>query len=196
LRSAGPSGARRIRIALVTGNKHKLEEIRDIARGSIVEFYQATARKLEIQSTSLEEIALAAARHAFEQLRAPLVVDDSGLFIEALNGFPGPYSSYAYRTIGVEGVLRLMRGISKRRACFVTAAALIMPPVEKVFRGRICGHISEEARGSAGFGFDPIFVPEGYDQTFAELGEEVKNSISHRSRAFRKLIDYLEAIYL
>ncbi|MCE4624736.1 MAG: XTP/dITP diphosphatase [Desulfurococcales archaeon] len=183
------------RIYLVTGNKHKVHEINTLAEGSCIEFLQASATKLEVQSGSLGEIALTAARHAFDQIRAPLVVDDSGLFIESLGGFPGPYSSFVYKTIGISGILRLLEGESDRKACFVTAAALIIPPLERVFYGRTCGQITREPRGRGGFGFDPIFLPDGSRKTYAEMSTEEKNTVSHRARAFKKLISYLELLY-
>ncbi len=194
MRSEEQSGGT-VRIALVTGNRHKLEEITRLARSRRIKFYMASVPKIEIQSDSLEEIALTSARHAFEIIKAPLAVDDSGLFVEALNGFPGPYSSYVYKTIGPEGVLRLLHGEENRRACFVTVAALILPPIEKVFRGTICGTIADRPRGDKGFGFDPIFIPQGERRTYAEMSLEEKNKTSHRSRAFTSLINFLERLY-
>lgn len=180
------------KLYLVTGNKHKLEEANDILKSYGVRVEQAPVReKLEIQSNSLEEIAIYAARHAYKLMRVPLVVDDSGLFVDALNGFPGPYSSYVYKKIGYEGLLRLLEGADNRRACFKTVAALILPPVEKVFTGETCGVIAWEARGSHGFGFDPIFIPDGYKKTYAEMSPEEKNRISHRFKAFSKLGEWI-----
>ena len=184
-------GVRVKRIYMVTGNRHKVEEARKILERYGVELIQAEARKLEIQSESLEEIALTAARYAYLQLKKPLIVEDAGLFIEALNGFPGPYSSYVYKKIGVEGVLKLMEGVSNRRACFKAVIAYVAPGVERVFTGEACGWVAREARGSGGFGFDPIFVPEGEDRTFAEMGLEEKNRLSHRSKAFQRLGEWL-----
>jgi XTP/dITP diphosphohydrolase len=158
-----------------------------------VELYMLDARKLEVQSESLEEIALTAARHAYKRARVPLIVDDSGLFIEHLKGFPGPYSSYAYKTIGIYGILKLLEGVKDRRACFKAVIAAVIPPYEKVFRGTSCGTIAREPRGSGGFGFDPIFEPEGGGgRTFAEMSLEEKNMLSHRARAARALGAWLE----
>ena len=194
MRRGGPYGGK-VRIALVTGNRHKLEEVSRLAEGSRVEFYTAPTEKLEVQSESLEEIALKAARHAFEAIRRPLVVDDSGLFVEALNGFPGPYSSYVFKTIGIGGILKLLENAPTRRACFLTVAALILPPVERVFRGITCGTITTAPRGDRGFGFDPIFVPDGETRTYAEMTLDEKNTISHRAKAFSSLIDFVEGLY-
>ncbi|MCE4628478.1 MAG: XTP/dITP diphosphatase [Desulfurococcales archaeon] len=180
----------------MTSNKNKVDEILSIISGSPLEIYWLNIEKLEIQSSSLEEISLYAARHAFEIARKPLVVDDSGLFVEALNGFPGPYSSYVYKTLGIKGILKLLENEGNRRACFRTSAALILPPLEKVFTGETCGTITYSPRGSGGFGFDPIFVPDGENRTYAEMSVEEKNIISHRGKAFKALTDYVEGLLL
>ncbi|MCE4600639.1 MAG: XTP/dITP diphosphatase [Desulfurococcales archaeon] len=180
------------KLYLVTGNRHKLEEANDILKSYGVRLEQAPVReKLEIQTNSLEEIAIYAARHAYKLMRVPLVVDDSGLFVDALNGFPGPYSSYVYKKIGYWGLLRLLEGMGNRRACFKTVATLILPPIEKIFTGEACGVITWEARGSHGFGFDPIFIPDGYEKTYAEMSPEEKNRVSHRFKAFSKLGEWI-----
>ncbi len=190
------SGQPMLRLALVTGNAHKVEEINDIVSSFSlpVRFYQANIEKLEIQSDSLEEISLFAARRAFEILGRPLVVDDSGLFVEALDGFPGPYSSYVFRKIGYNGILKLMKGVENRRACFKTAASLILPPLELVFTGETCGSIVDEPRGTHGFGFDPIFIPDGHNKTYAEMTLKEKNSVSHRYKAFKKMLEFLSEL--
>jgi len=167
---------------------HKVVEANEVLKKFGVELYPVNVEKLEIQSEDLERIAVTAARHAFKVLGKPVVVEDSGLFIEALKGFPGPYSSYVYKTIGLEGVLKLLEGVENRRAYFKAVVALALDSERVlVFTGIVSGIISHEIRGGYGFGFDPIFIPEGYDKTFAELGKEVKCRISHRARAFEKL---------
>ncbi len=182
----------KVMLGLVTGNRHKLAELQAALQPYGVELYQVSVGKLEIQSDSIREIALTAARHAYSKLRRPLIADDSGLFIEELGGFPGPYSSYAYKTIGVEGILKLLEGSTRRRACFRAALALILPPYEKVFEGEVCGRIAGEPRGAGGFGFDPIFIPdEGDGRTFAEMSLQEKNRYSHRARAARALGEWL-----
>lgn len=175
---------------LVTGNRHKVEEASRLLSDTGIRLVQAPIRKDEIQADNLSLIALEAARRAYSVLRRPVLVDDSGLFIDSLNGFPGPYSSYVYKTVGVEGILRLLRGIRDRRACFRTALAMIYPPLERVFHGESCGRIINEPRGSGGFGFDPIFVPEGEERTFAEMSVDEKNTYSHRSRAFKAFAEW------
>ncbi|MCE4604665.1 MAG: XTP/dITP diphosphatase [Aeropyrum sp.] len=177
-------------VYIVTGNEGKFREASRILGEYGIEARQARLVKVEIQSDRLEDIALKAARIAYVQLRRPLIVEDAGLFIDSLRGFPGPYSDYVYRTIGIEGILNLLQGRG-RSACFRSAVAYVAPMAEKVFSGEVCGRIAEEPRGSEGFGFDPIFIPEGYSQTFAELGIGVKNRVSHRAQALRKLASWL-----
>ncbi len=185
-----------MRLGLVTGNRHKLEELSLVLRDYGVELYMLGIQKIEVQSESLEVIALEAARRAYSKARVPLIVDDSGLFIEALGGFPGPYSSYTYKTIGVEGILRLLHGLPNRRACFHAAIAAIVPPYEKLFHARSCGFITESPRGTGGFGFDPIFTPEeGDGRTFAEMSVEEKNRYSHRAKAARMLGEWLRETF-
>ena len=150
-------------------------------------------KAIEIQDDSLENIAKASAIDAAEKCRLPIIVEDAGLFINALNGFPGPYSSYVNRTIGVEGILKLMKNIEDRSAYFLSAVTFYDPASGelKIFRGKVDGKIAEEARGESGFGFDPIFIPiEGDGRTFAEMGAEGKNKFSHRARALRKFAEW------
>ena len=121
------------------------------------------------------------------------MVEDAGLFIEALKGFPGPYSSYVYKTLGVQGILKLMEGVKRREAYFLSAIAYAEPGLEpKVFLGKVEGFIVPEARGSKGFGFDPIFQPKGSEKTFAEMGVEEKNRFSHRAKALSALAEWLK----
>ncbi len=181
-------GPPKIKLYVVTNNIKKGEEAIKILESLGVDAEIALVEKKEIQSEKLEEIALHAARTAYLVLKKPLAVDDSGLFIEALNGFPGPYSNYAYKTIGVKGILKLMEGVSTRKACFKTALAVIIPPLEKVYIGEVCGTITTEPRGTSGFGFDPIFTPEGETRTFAEMSLEEKNKISHRAKAYKLMV--------
>lgn len=148
--------------------------------------------KVEVQDDDVAYIAKRAVGHLCPHYDY-VVVDDTGLYIEALGGFPGPYAEYVYRTIGLEGVLRLLSGIDNRRATFRCAAAICVGGEVRVFVGEVNGEISHTPRGAGGFGYDPIFIPEGYFKTYAELGDEVKNKISHRAKAFRALADWLQS---
>lgn len=175
-------------IYFVTGNIHKFEE----ARCVLAEYKVATAmlkiKTIEIQDESIENIAKTSALDAVKKCGLPIIVEDAGLFIKALNGFPGPYSSYAYRTIGTRGVLKLMKNVQEREAYFRSVIAYCSPKeTPKCFDGRVEGRISEEERGETGFGFDPIFTPLDDDnKAFAEMTIEEKNKYSHRARAMRK----------
>jgi len=176
----------------VTGNVHKFNEARLI----LAEYKVATAmlkiETLEIQDDNLENIAKASATDAVQKCGLPVFVEDAGLFIEALNGFPGPYSSYVYRTIGTKGVLKLMENVEKRNAHFQSVVAFSSPEeTPKCFQGKVKGKISMEERGSSGFGFDPIFEPSGSrKKTFAEMTTTEKNEYSHRAEALRKFAEW------
>ena len=183
-----------ITLYLVTGNMHKLKEVSQILGAYGIRVEKLDAPKLEVQSSSIQEVARLAAALAYQLYHKPVVVDDSGLFIEALNGFPGPYSSYVYKTLGINGILKLMDGVDYRRAYFEAAVAYANGDEIRVFTGRVYGFISPEPRGTGGFGFDPIFIPDGYNETLAELGDNVKNKISHRSRAFTKLARWIAGL--
>ncbi len=180
-----------MRIAFVTSNTHKVAEVREVLAEYGIEVYQAKAPKVEIQSTDLREVAVSAAIIAYSVLKTPLIVEDAGLFIRALNGFPGPYSSYVYSTIGISGVLKLLEGVKDRYAEFVSVIAYADEDGVRVFEGRVKGTITHEPRGNRGFGFDPIFMPIGLDKTFAEMSIHEKNRYSHRGMAARKLGEWL-----
>ncbi|MEM0093552.1 MAG: XTP/dITP diphosphatase [Thermofilum sp.] len=184
-----------MRVYIVTGNRGKFLEMAEVLARSKIEAVQLSLKKLEVQSKSLEEIARVAAEH-LPPLDAPAVVEDAGLFVEALKGFPGPFSHYVYETIGCRGLLKLMRGVENRAATFKSAIALRLPGGEiLVFTGEARGTITHEERGTGGFGFDPIFQPEGQAKTFAEMTLEEKNLYSHRGAAARKLSAWLTERY-
>jgi len=181
----------------VTGNVHKFNEARLI----LAEYKVATAmlkiEAIEVQDDNLEIIAKASAKDAAKKCGLPVFVEDAGLFIEALNGFPGPYSSYVYRTIGTKGILKLMENADKREAYFQSVVAFSSPEeAPKCFQGKVKGKISTVERGSSGFGFDPIFEPSGdHKRTFAEMTTTEKNEYSHRAEALRKFAEwYISAL--
>jgi XTP/dITP diphosphohydrolase len=122
-------------------------------------------------------------------------VEDAGLFIEALNGFPGPYSSYVYRSIETKGILKLMENVEKRDAHFQSVVAFSSPEESpRCFHGKANGKISMEVRGELGFGFDPIFEPsDDGNRTFAEMRMPEKNMRSHRAEALRKFAKWYES---
>lgn len=177
-----------LELFFATNNLNKVREAELVLSRFGISLKAVAASKVEIQSSSLKEIAIHAARNAYGSVRRPVVVEDSGLFIDALNGFPGPYSSYVYRTIGLKGVLKLLDGVADRKARFVAAVALAVNDNDiYVFEGSVEGYISSEIRGSHGFGFDPIFVPIGCNKTFGEMDIAEKTTYSHRGKAFREL---------
>jgi XTP/dITP diphosphohydrolase len=121
-----------------------------------------------------------------------VVAEDAGFFVEALQGFPGPYSSYVYRKLGVEGILKLMKDVTERRAYFCSALAYSSGGHCFCFEGKVRGTVSLSPRGARGFGFDPIFIPIDADgRTFAEMEVGEKNRFSHRAIAFRKFFEWL-----
>ena len=172
----------------VTSNIHKFNEARRVLSEYKLAIAMLKIKAAEIQDDSLENIAKASAIDAVKNCGLPIIVGDSGLFIEALNGFPGPYSSYAYRTIETRGVLKLMEKVDKRDAYFQSVVAFSSPEeVPRFSHGKAEGKISLEERGASGFGFDPIFEPSGGgNRTFAEMTTDEKNKRSHRAEALRK----------
>lgn len=193
------------RIVFATNNQHKLQEIREILSP---EFEIVSLKEIgcheDIPETgnTLEENALQKARYVSERYHISCFADDTGLEVEALEGAPGVHSArYAEGTdhdseANMTKLLRELEGKENRQARFRTVIAFMEMEdnTEKIhlFEGIVKGHISTERKGTEGFGYDPIFVPEGYENSFAALGENVKNQISHRARAVRKLADYLK----
>ncbi|MCX8181615.1 MAG: XTP/dITP diphosphatase [Candidatus Methanomethyliaceae archaeon] len=183
-----------VSILFITSNEHKVEEANRILSQFGIQLEMFPQKKIEIQSKSLLKIAKYAAHMAAKRLKSPVLVEDSGLFIRALKGFPGPFSSYIHETIGCEGVLKLLSGIEDRYAVFKCAVAFCSPSLGlNTFQGRSIGRISLNMRGQAGFGFDPIFVPHGEELTFAEMLPEQKDRFSHRGAALRAFGSWLSS---
>jgi XTP/dITP diphosphohydrolase len=178
----------RDRLVLVTQNQHKLKELTPLFKKYKVEFDTTTVEKYEIRSESIEEIAKEAAKVAFETLQKPVVVDDTGFFIDSLNGFPGSYAGIIHNFIGNEGILQLMTNHEDRASEFKTAVGYYDGHQLESFVGTMSGVVVSKPVGTVGFGYDPIFVPEGYEMTYAELTFDEKVSISHRTIAFEKFL--------
>jgi len=179
-----------VRLAVVTGNPDKAAEVAAYLAG-VVAVEHVPLDLPEYRDPDVAPIARAKAAHAWETLRRPLIVDDTGLFIPALCGFPGPYAGYVHDTIGNEGILRLMAGRADRRARFETVIAFADRTGEiHTFRGVLEGRIVPP-RGSAGFGYDPIIEVAG--RTLAEMDMQEKNAVSHRGRALCAFRDWLAA---
>ncbi|BAK54252.1 XTP/dITP diphosphatase [Sulfurisphaera tokodaii] len=179
-----------VEVNVITSNENKFKELDSIAKKYNIKLKWINLPKFEVQSDSLEEIVRSSAVIAFNMIRSPLIVEDSGLFIEALNNFPGPYTNYVRRTLGLKGILKLMEGIQNRKAYFMTALCYVDEEVIRVFTGKVVGKISESIRGDKGFGFDPIFIPDGDERTFGEMNIEEKNKYSHRGKAFEEFIKF------
>ena len=188
------------KLVVATNNAHKLEEISAILGNEMellsLKDIHCNADIPETADT-LEGNARQKAMYIHENYGMDCFADDTGLEVEALNGAPGVFSArYAGdghdSEANMQKLLKELEGKENRKAQFRTAICLIMEGKEYLFEGIVKGNIIEEKRGGAGFGYDPIFVPEGYDQTFAELGNDVKNTISHRARAVEKLCAFLK----
>ena len=187
------------KIVFATNNQHKLQEVRAI----VGQYFDVLSlRDIECNEeipengTTFEENALMKAHYIKDNYGYDCFADDSGLEVVALNNAPGVYSArYAGEPSdsqrNIEKLMREMQDKKERSACFRTSIALLLDGEEKLFDGCIEGDIIDVLRGCNGFGYDPLFVPRGYDITFAEMSSEEKNKISHRAIATQKLIEYL-----
>ncbi len=177
-----------LQVTFASTNQNKYREVQSIlsAHGVAVDFAQVEL--IEIQSDSLEEIAKEKTKSAFAKVGRPVIVEDDGLFIDALNGFPGQYSSHAFKTLGNDGVLKLLAGFNNRSASFRSLIAFHDGKRLSISEGRIDGSISDTIT-EGGWGYDPIFIPAGFDLTFAELKEK-KNEYSHRKKALEKFAQW------
>ena len=188
-----------MKLVFATNNRHKLQEVRDIV-GNRVEVLSLNDigchDDIPETADTLQGNALIKARYIYEKYGVDCFADDTGLEVEALGGEPGVYSArYAGEDCNSEAnmlkLLHNLTGKSNRNAQFRTVIALIINGEEKLFNGIVKGSITEEKMGDSGFGYDPIFIPEGFSESFAQMSSEIKNSISHRYRATRQLSDYL-----
>ena len=188
------------KLVVATNNAHKLEEIAAILGDEMELLSLKDIRcNADIPETAdtLEGNARQKAQYIYNNYGMDCFADDTGLEVEALNGAPGVFSArYAGdghdSEANMQKLLQELEGKENRKAQFRTAICLIMEGQEYLFEGIVKGKIIEEKRGGAGFGYDPVFVPEGYDLTFAELGNDIKNTISHRARAVEKLCTFLK----
>lgn len=171
-------------VTFASTNQNKYREVQSIlsSHGIIVDFAQVNL--VEVQSDSLEEIAREKAKSAFAHVGRPVIVEDDGLFVDALKGFPGQYSSFVYKTIGNEGILKLLAGSAGRSASFRSLIAFYDGRSLSISEGRVDGSISDKMT-EGGWGYDPIFIPGGTGLTFAQLKDK-KNEYSHRRKALEK----------
>ena len=171
-----------------SSNEHKFKEVQRILSnlGVNIKLFKTTLE--EIQSNSLNEIAKRKAIDAFTKIQKPILIEDDGLFINSLNGFPGPYSSYAYDTIRNKGIIQLLQNSEHRDAKFVAIIAYYNGIDEvKLFESSIPGKISKEIE-KGGWGYDPIFIPDGESKTYANVLD--KDKFSHRSASLKKFSDW------
>lgn len=190
-----------MRIVFATNNSHKLDEIRNILGSSfeVISLNELGCHDdIPETGTTLEENARQKAQYIYDKYHCNVFADDTGLEVESLGGEPGVYSA---RYAGGEGhdseanmtkLLTNLEGEENRKAQFRTVIALILDGNISLFDSIVEGEIIKERRGGEGFGYDPIFQPKGYDKTFAELGNDIKNTISHRARAVAKLATFLK----
>lgn len=191
-----------MKLIFATHNKNKLKEVKSLMPSSIellsldeINFND----EIEETANTIEGNALLKAKTIYEKTGINCFADDSGLLVDALNGAPGVYSA---RFAGeqkndqdnMQKLLHELNDKPNRNAHFKTAMALIIDGKNYLFEGKIEGKIIAEKMGTNGFGYDPIFVPEGYTETFAQLDSETKNKISHRARALKKLLDFINSI--
>lgn len=189
------------KLVFATHNAHKLDEVRDIVKDNF-EIISLTDigcfDDIEESGSTLEDNARIKARFVKEKYGYDCFGDDSGLEVDALNGAPGVYSArYAGGNghdseANVKKLLHEMEGASDRKAHFRTVIVLLLDGKEYQFDGRVDGTITSTPQGNDGFGYDPVFKPDGFDKTFAQLGMEVKSEISHRARAVKKLCEFLK----
>ncbi|MFB5598600.1 MAG: non-canonical purine NTP pyrophosphatase [Nitrososphaeraceae archaeon] len=180
----------------VSSNINKFLEVKSILkdrlRGSRLNFYKFAIT--EIQSNDIEVIALEKAKSAYNNAKVPILIEDDGLFINSLNGFPGPYSSFIYNTIGNKGILQLMKRKTERTAFFKSIFVYNDGTHLKLFNGEVNGRISTKI-SDGGWGFDPIFIPE---KSYISMGKmyvkEEKNKYSHRKIALEKFIPWYDSI--
>ena len=187
------------KFVFATNNAHKLEEVSTIL-GSKIELLSMKDINCNVDipetADTLEGNALIKAKYIFNNYHLVCFADDTGLEVEALNGAPGVYSArYAgdahNSEANMQKLLSDLEGIENRKAQFRTVFALIIDGKDHLFEGIVKGVITKNRRGTSGFGYDPIFIPEGYTQTYAEMGNELKNKISHRALATNKLCNFL-----
>lgn len=181
-----------MKLYFATGNLNKFAEVGRVLQEYGIELKQVDIKGDEIQAYSVLAVVEDSAKKIAKKFSKPFIVEDASLQVEVLNTFPGPYSSYVFKTIGPAGILKLMEEQDDRQAEFHSAMAYgEKGKLLKRFVGVAEGTISKEIRGEEGFGFDPIFIPQGSRKTFAEMTIDEKNKFSHRGKAARVLGEWL-----
>ena len=182
-----------MKLKVITSNPGKVAEFQKAFADMGIEMEHLRLPYDEVQTSELEEVV----EKGMAEIRAKgvrdFIIDDSGMFVNALKGFPGVYSAYGQKTIGNDGILKLMEGVEDRSAVFKCCIGCDIDGRTIIVTGTCDGYIMREARGSEGFGYDPIFSPDG-KRTFAEIGIEEKNTMSHRGNAIKLLRDALAKV--
>jgi len=175
----------------ITSNEHKFAEAESVLKDCGINICHIRLRYDEARGEKCEEIAKKSAEMCFKRFKTPLFVEDAGLFIPSLNGFPGTYSAWVFKTLGKEGILKLLRGVKDRRAKFISAIAYVDKSGVSVFTGVSEGRITDKIHGKSGFGYDPIFVPNGWKKTYGE-SDEAKIATSHRMKSLVKFAKWFK----
>jgi len=189
------------KLVFATNNKHKLDEVADKLKDRIELLTLSDIgcnEDIEETGSTFEENASIKSRYVYEKYHLNCFGDDSGLEVEALNGEPGVYSAryageHGNHSANIDKLLRELGGIENRKARFITVISLVWEGKEHFFEGTVAGTIRHERAGAGGFGYDPVFQPDGYTITFAEMSLEEKNKLSHRAKAVEKLVGFLNS---
>lgn len=174
-------------LVVISSNQGKIDEINSILG---TDHKVSGIEVPEIQSMDLDEVITNKAKAAYSKIKKPVLVTDVSLEIEGLKGLPGPFVKYFIQTLGAEGTVQLL-GKKSRRTKVTDAVGIYDGKKVKIFKGMINGKVISKARGKDGFGFDFVFVPDGYNQTYAQMLPTLKNKISHRAKALRKVKKFL-----
>jgi len=177
------------KILFITGNKKKVEEVKAITGLNVV------AKSLdipEIQALNVEEVAKTKAQTAFQMTGHPVIVDDTGMSIDALNGLPGALVSWFLDALKPKGIVKLLSGEGNRKASVSTCIAYADQTGVFTFTGTVVGKIADSPKGKSGFGYDPIFIPKGQDRTYAQMSSDEKNEISMRKIALIKFGEFMK----
>lgn len=185
------------KLLVASSNEHKFFEIKKMLENIEVELL--SLKDLECfddvaeDGKTFAENALIKARYYYEKFKIPTIADDSGIIIDYFNNFPGIYSARFLKNLKNnernEMIVNILKDVSNKNASF-TASIAYVGKIEKVFVGKMLGKISDKVEGELGFGYDPIFIPDGYDKTISQLGDDIKNKISHRSKAINEFINF------
>ena len=178
------------KVDFATSNSFKVKEANTVGEPLGIEFTQLNQPYPEIRAEEVEKVAEEGAKFVYEKVKQPVIVEDTGLYIKALNGFPGSYSKFVFQKIGNEGILKLLEGKENKNAKFISAVGYGDEEGTKIFVGKIAGKISTKIKGQEGFGYDSIFIPEEREKTFAQ-DYELKKKISHRKKAVESFCQWM-----